>query len=279
MLKLAARARPWLAVAAVLLVLAVLLPPAGSYARQYMFVQAVQFLIFAVAAPALLVAGAVEGAGRGSGLVGLRAGAGEPSVRAAVAGLLTFIALVIVWRLPVVLNALAAHPVLAVGEMVTLVAAGCRIWLVLAGTPWRQPLACPLRAAVAALAMWTIWAIAYFTGMSATSLTPARGLATARVLSIAADRQLAAGIMWAVPAICFLPVIFTMFITWTGDRGRPGQQAGPATSAGWLPSGPGMAPQAPRGWRSPPAGPPGHRPRAWPGDADHTGLGGPPGSG
>ncbi len=132
--------------------------------------------------------------------------------------------------------------------MVTLVAAGCGIWLMLAGLLWRQPLAHPLRAAVAALAMWTIWAIAYLTGMPATPLASAGGPATARILSAAADRQLAVGIMWAVPAICFVPVVFVMFVAWTRDR--PGEEPEPAASADWLPSEPGIPPP-PRGWRSP----------------------------
>jgi hypothetical protein len=113
--------------------------------------------------------------------------------------------------------------------MVTLVAAGCGIWLMLAGLLWRQPLAHPLRTAVAALAMWTIWAIAYLTGMAATPLASAGGPDTARILSAAADRQLAVGIMWAVPAISFVPVVFVMFVAWTRDR--PGEEPEPAASA------------------------------------------------
>ena len=50
------RLRPRLAVVAVVLILGMLLP-AESYARQYAFVETLQFVIFAVAAPALLVLG------------------------------------------------------------------------------------------------------------------------------------------------------------------------------------------------------------------------------
>ena len=52
---LLARARFWLGVAAVILIASMLLPPAAGYARQYAFVQALQFVIFAVAGPALLM--------------------------------------------------------------------------------------------------------------------------------------------------------------------------------------------------------------------------------
>jgi hypothetical protein len=53
-----------------------------------------------------------------------RAPAGQPTGRAAAAKLLAFMSLVITWRLPAVRNALAADPVLALAELVTLAAAG-----------------------------------------------------------------------------------------------------------------------------------------------------------
>ena len=58
MLTWLARVRPGLALAAVVVALGTLLPPAGSYARQYAFAGSLQFVIFAVVAPALLVLGA-----------------------------------------------------------------------------------------------------------------------------------------------------------------------------------------------------------------------------
>jgi Cytochrome c oxidase caa3 assembly factor (Caa3_CtaG) len=260
-LKWLARIRPWLAPAAVILVLAVLLPPAGSYARQYAFIEALQFVIFAVAAPALLVLGtpwaSPDDAGRAgpgsrlvAGLPGGRARTDRSADRVAVARLLVFIALAVIWRLPAVLNALAAIPGLAAAEMLTLVAAGCGVWLELARPNSARKPAGPLRAAIAALAMWTIWVIAYVTGMS--QVTEAHVQAAARTLSVAADRQLAVGIMWAVPAIFFLPAIYAILINWIGTREGLGQSPGPARSP--RPSFPGLGipPRPPRGWRSPP---------------------------
>ena len=49
-----ARPRPGFALAAVVLILVMLLP-AESYARRYAFAETLQFVIFAVAAPGLLV--------------------------------------------------------------------------------------------------------------------------------------------------------------------------------------------------------------------------------
>ncbi|MGO8891761.1 MAG: hypothetical protein ACLP8X_09360 [Streptosporangiaceae bacterium] len=65
---LLARARFWPGIAAVILITIVLLPAAG-YARQYAFAQAPQFVIFAVAGPALLVLGILAG-GRHRDLAG-----------------------------------------------------------------------------------------------------------------------------------------------------------------------------------------------------------------
>lgn len=59
--RLADRARPWLAAVGAAFLLAALLPPAGDYARRYAVVEAIQFVVFAVASPALLVLGGADG--------------------------------------------------------------------------------------------------------------------------------------------------------------------------------------------------------------------------
>lgn len=267
------RTRPWLAVAGAALSLAVLLPPAEGYARRYAFVQAIQFVIFAVAGPALLVLGRpARRAGPAGDLPGRRGlpawprpprtaarpqAATRPADRAAALRLLAFLAAVICWRLPVVLDTLSRDPVLTVAEMASLVAAGGGIWLELAGAAAsRPPLPRPLRAAMAAVAMWTIWVIAYITGMSgAISVAPAHGNAVASAVSAAADRQLAVGVMWAIPAICFVPVVYAMLLTWLSAREDPDQELSQLTalSPPAVP-GPGRAPRPPRGWRAPPPG-------------------------
>ena len=57
MLTLLARAWFWSRIAVVILVAMMLLPPVAGYARQYAFAQALQFVIFAAALPALLALG------------------------------------------------------------------------------------------------------------------------------------------------------------------------------------------------------------------------------
>ena len=54
---LPARTRYGPAIAAAILITSVLPPPVAAYARQYAYAQALQFLIFAVTGPALLVLG------------------------------------------------------------------------------------------------------------------------------------------------------------------------------------------------------------------------------
>src|ERR1022692_4209397 len=136
--------------------------------------------------------------------------------------LVGFILLVIIWRLPVMVNTLARHPVLTIAEAVTLVAAGCGLWLeLLESAPMLPTISRPQRAAFAALPMWTIWTLAYIMGFSrgvwftAFAHRPGAGLGTA------ADQQIAAAILWAVPAVCFVPVVYFSLITWLRDSSEP----------------------------------------------------------
>ena len=239
-----ARARPWPGIAAFVLIAGMLLPPIAGYARQYAFVQALQFAIFAVAGPALLVL-AIPWRARPPRPPG--AGQLRSAVRAA-ARLAGFIALAVTWRLPAAVNALARHPALAAAELITLLAAGTGIWAELAvPRPAPADLPRPARAAMAAAAMWTIWVLAYLTGMSGTSWFAAYRHGAPGGLSAAADQQIAVAILWAVPALCFLPVIYVMAIGWLGGGIGPAGNQRPAASART----PGSWPRPPRGWRSP----------------------------
>ena len=173
------RLRPMLAVVAVVLILAMLLP-AESYARHYAFVETLQFVIFAVAAPALLVLGGpwrflrlTRRQGSSPGPIRRFTPSRWPGVSRPAAVLVAFIALVIAWRLPVTVNALPSDPALTVAEAVTLLASGSAVWLELVeSAPLLPGLSRPQRAAMAAAAMWTIWVLAYITGMSHGACSP-----------------------------------------------------------------------------------------------------------
>jgi hypothetical protein len=131
-------------------------------------------------------------------------------------------------------------------ELVTLAGGGLGLWLAITGAAPADPLPRPLRAAIAAVAMWAIWVVAYVTGMSALGLAAGRGAAT---VSAAADRQLTAAVLWAVPAVCFGPAVYRNVLAWLGERDsqrqQPGSTAGSATAAGGS-----LSPRPPRGWRT-----------------------------
>lgn len=247
--------RPWLTPAGGALVLAALLPPAETYARQYAFVGALQFVIFGVVAPALVVVGAgSRGWSAWPGRVSARflgqAGRLSPAsdaaaVRYAILRLVVFMAAVIVWRLPAVTFALARDPALAVLEMVTLLVPGLALWVELAGPQaGEHHVGRPLRATLGALAMWTIWMIAYITGMSSSAGRGSR-------LPAVTDQQAGVGILWALSAICFVPVIFVLTIGWLGERDDPDRELREAAGKGSLLPGLANAPRPPRGWRLP----------------------------
>jgi hypothetical protein len=61
----------------------------------------------------------------------------------------------------------------------------------------------------------------------------------------AADQQIAAAILWAVPALCFLPVLYVTVVAWLGRDGSPAGNQRPAASA----DAPGSWARPPRGWR------------------------------
>jgi len=174
----------------------------------------------------------------------------SPGTLRAWACLVAYIAAVIVWRLPPVVNALARHPVLTAAEAVTLIAAGCGLWLELVESPPMLPrISRPQRAAFAALPMWSIWALAYIMGFSrGVWFTAFAQHAGHHGPGIAAAQQIAAGVLWAVAALCFVPVVFVSLMTWLRDSSDPDAELSevpPAARPALL--------RPPRGWRMPSA--------------------------
>ncbi len=241
-----ARLRPVLGLVAVVLAAAVAVPPVATDARHYAAVQALQFAVFASVVPALLVLGWPTWLTRAVGARPVRPQHADRTTLRAAMSLLPCLALVVVWRVPAVLAALARDPALIAVEVVTLVAADAALWRELARpSAAREPLSRPLRAAMAAVAMWTIWVIAYVTGMSAGGATPV----TPGVLSTVAERELGVAVLMAVSGLCYVPVVFVMALGWLSDRENPDAEARQLVSAAAFPE-LGPAPKAPRGWRS-----------------------------
>jgi cytochrome c oxidase assembly factor CtaG len=226
--------RPWLAVAGVLIVAVSLVPPVGTLARRYVFAESVQFLVFAMVAPALIVLGApwrflrLSRAGHPGPAGPLdRLAAARQRRTSFLRGsvfLLVFIAACLVWRLPPVVDALARHPALVAAELITLLAAGIGLWLELADSPPLRPrLPNPQRAAVAALAMWSTWAVAYALGFANHGVFHGYDAAGGG-LSAVADQQITVGLVWAVSAFCFVPVVFVTMLAWLRDSGGPDEE-------------------------------------------------------
>jgi cytochrome c oxidase assembly factor CtaG len=219
------RPRGWLAALAVVLVVASLVPPLDVLARRYLFAESIQFCVFALAAPVLVVLAAPwslfpRGLRRLAGVN--ESGRGRPP-SAAAGYLIAWVAVCVAWRLPPVLDGLARHPVLAVPEAVTAWAAGIGLWLELIGSPPLEPrLTRPQRATVAALAMWSIWVIAYVLGFARDSVVHAYDGAGSHLVTVD-DQEITAFVLFAAAAVAFLPVVFTAALTWLRDGSEPGQ--------------------------------------------------------
>lgn len=220
----AARGRPWLAAAGAALIVAGL--AVEGLARRYVVAGSAQFVVFAMVAPALIVLGAPWRLLHLSGPLDRLAAARrrQTSFLRAGAFLLAFIAVTVAWRVPPVMDALAGHPLLVLPELITLLAAGTGLWLELvSSSPLSPRLPRPHRAAVAALAMWSAWAVAYALGLSNHAVfhgyDPAGG-----ALSAVADQQITVALVWAVSAFCFVPVVFVALLTWLSAGDNPDEE-------------------------------------------------------
>ena len=261
-----APSRPWLALAGIALVVACLVPPLSVLARRYLFVESIQFCAFALAAPALVALGepwrrlafgapwrlVPRGAARAVPRLA-EARWRRTSFVATLSYLIAWVVLCLLWRLPPVLDELARHPLLVLPEAVTLGAAGLGLWLELAPAPAAAPAAVPAavpaaappsaprrlrpeRALIAALAMWSVWAIAYVLGFAHDSVVHAYDQAGSH-LGPVADQEIAAFLLWAAAGAAFAPVVFTVLFTWLRDSSEPaGDPAGRAPGSrvrGW----------------------------------------------
>jgi len=208
--------RQWLAVAGLVLVLACLLPPLVLLAHRYVFAEAIQFAVFAMAGPALLVLGApwrfLHLSGLASRLAAERRA--RRSIMRAVAVLAVFFAVCLCWRLIPVVDAVARHPLLILPEAATLLLAGIALWLELVASPPIAPrLPRPQRALIAVLAMWSTWAVAYVIGFSAHGLFSAYDPAGSG-LGAVTDQEIAVALIWAVAGFCFVPVVIVTMLGW-----------------------------------------------------------------
>jgi cytochrome c oxidase assembly factor CtaG len=235
--------RPWLAAVGAALVVICLVPPLSVLARRYLFVESIQFCVFAMVAPALVVLGApwplVRGWPAADRLARrlARARRRRASFVPVLGYLAAWAALCLCWRLPPVLDGVARHPVLVVPEAVTLGAAGTALWLELVPSPPLAPrLGRPQRTLIALLAMWFTWAVAYVLGFAGHAVVSAYDGAGSHLTTVA-DQEITVFLVWAVTGACFLPVVVLMGLTWlkegTDAAGGTPRPAAPAGVKGW----------------------------------------------
>jgi len=256
----------WLAVAALLLAIACLVPPVSSLAGRYVFVETIQFTFFAIVVPGLLVLSAPwqllrlsrrdSPTGRSAdGEAGPDSRSGpadrlasgrqrQPLFRRSVAFLVAFAAVAVFWRLPPVVDAVARHQGLAVAEMASLLITGVALWLEIAASPPLRPRGQGLhRAIIAACAMWVIWISAYILGLATHGVFHAFRYVPGGPLSAVADQELATAVMWGMAFACFMPVIWLAAHSWLGDSENADSELERAADSGALP--------AVKGWGQP----------------------------
>ena len=226
----------------VLLVLSVV-PPLATYARRFEFAEALQFCLLAIVVPVFVASGApgadlglaaVEPAAIGedgavfapTGLrpidrLALRRRHHAEPWRAVVVAAL-YLGVVVLWRIPLTVDALARHGWLALVEAVTLVPIGVTIWIELVESPPLTPrLSRPHRVAMSAVVMWVIWVLAYLVGLAHGAWYHGFDHTVATGMSVSADQQLTTGVIWMVSGLAFVPVVFWNLIYWLQSEEDP----------------------------------------------------------
>jgi cytochrome c oxidase assembly factor CtaG len=228
---------------AVVLLALSLMPPLGIYARRFEFVEALQFCLLAIVVPVMVVCGAgwrqlglavapppaigddgdLDAPGGLRPVDRLAIGRrrhSEPWRAVVVAGV--FLTVVLLWRIPLSVDALARHPWLVAFEAATLVPTGVALWLELVESPPLLPrLTRPNRVAMATVVMWVIWVLAYLVGLSHGAWYHGFDHSLASGISISADQQLTTGVVWIVSGAAFVPVVFWNLIFWLQSEEDP----------------------------------------------------------
>ncbi len=128
----------------------------------------------------------------------------------------------IFWRLAPVVDYTNRHGWMLVPESLSLVVVGGLLWLDLIESPPMSPaVSRPFRIAMSAIAMWSVWIVAYLNAMSHDSWYSSFHHAVGGGLSLWADQQLTAGFMWTLSAMAFLPVVFWNLIHWLQTEEDP----------------------------------------------------------
>jgi len=228
--------------APVLLVLCVV-PPVATYARRFEFVEALQFCLIAITVPVFVACGApwrrlglaaavaprIDADGSVEAPDGIRPVDKQALVRRrhpepwrAVVAAAVYLAVVILWRVPGTVDALARHWWLVLVEVATLVPPGVVLWLELVESPPLTPrLTRPHRVAMAAVVMWVIWVLAYLVGLAHGAWYSGFDHTVATGISVSADQQLTTAVIWMLSGAAFVPVVFWNLIFWLQSEDDP----------------------------------------------------------
>jgi cytochrome c oxidase assembly factor CtaG len=212
--------------AGALLVLATL-PPVGTRAAHVVWVQALQF--------ALLIFGAAPLSAFGAPVVAFRP---APAARVPKAsrtrpswardvklaplrgwlGIFAFWVVMVGWRVPPAVDAVARQPAWVWLEVPSLLVGGWLLWSALVGSPpWLALHQRPRRMALAAVAMWSTWIFAYVVGFAPRPFYPA----FAREPSPMSSQEIAVAVLWATSALAFVPVFFLNLTRWLRSEETP----------------------------------------------------------
>lgn len=224
-------------------------PPLATLAGEHAVDEAVTFCLLAFVAPVLVVLGAPWSLGGALGprpagttveRLAFRRCCNRGQLRAVLA-VLPFVVAIVGWRLSGSVDALVRHRWLVLAEAATLVPTGVLAWLELVRSPPFEPRSPrPRRIVLAALPMWATWICSFALGFSHADWFRAYPHRSGG-LSMIADQELAAGVLWVVPFLAFVPYVFSNILRWlrggedldrelselvAGERRRGGGPAG-----------------------------------------------------
>ncbi len=199
-------------------------PPLGNEAGRYLSLETVQYALLALAVPGLLIIAAPwRLLGLGDALL-RRQLHSRPSIGRVALLLVPALIVLVAWRTPPLVDALAHHRALLALEVATVLPASLLIWLELVASPPSYPRLTALgRIPVAAGAMWVLWILAYLVGFAAHGAYPAYTHLARRALSPAADEQVAALILWLAAGVAFVPVLFASLMSFLRSEERRGR--------------------------------------------------------
>ncbi len=235
-----------LSIVGLVLVVLFLVPPVSTWAGKYQFVESLQFAVFAFAVPALLVSGAQwrrVGLASGESLevnedggqvspthprfidrVAIERTKGSHQRRAVLVASL-FAVLSIFWRVAPVVDFLVRHPWMAWIEALSLILPGMALFSNLIESPPLRPGTLrPYRIGISAGVMWSAWVVAYLDGMSHDSWYHAFHHVAGQGISLSADQQLSAGLIWFVSAAVFIPIVFWNLVYWLQSEEDPSDE-------------------------------------------------------